>query len=186
MRYQFGEKLREVRERKKMTMKEVAEKVGVTESLISQIERNRVSPAIETLLSIADILEIDFEYLFSGFRKSKSVQIVRKNEREIHVAHGVTYEQLSTAAPQDNGHGIQAYHLEIEPGKEKGSAEYGHVGMELGIIIQGKGELTFGKEKYKFSAGDSLSFASDTPHIIRNTGTTALKAYWVVTPPRAM
>ncbi|MGL4369440.1 MAG: helix-turn-helix domain-containing protein, partial [Spirochaetota bacterium] len=58
-KYRFGEKLREVRERKQMTMKEVAEAAGVTESLISQIERNKVSPAIDTLLSITEILDID-------------------------------------------------------------------------------------------------------------------------------
>ena len=57
MKYQFGEKLREVRERKKMTMRDVAEKAGVTESLISQIERNKVSPAIDTLFSIASSSE---------------------------------------------------------------------------------------------------------------------------------
>ena len=60
MKYKFGEKLRIVRERKGMTLKEVARQAGVSESLISQIERNRVSPSIDTLLQIADVLEIDF------------------------------------------------------------------------------------------------------------------------------
>jgi len=53
MKYTFGDKLRAVREKKKMTMKDVAEKAGVSESLISQIETNKVSPAIETLLTIS-------------------------------------------------------------------------------------------------------------------------------------
>ena len=182
MKYQFGEKLREIRERKKMTMRDVAEKAGVTESLISQIERNKVSPAIDTLFSIAEILEIDLEYLFSDFKKSKAVQIIHKDEREVHVAKGVVYEHLSRAS--NNEHGIEAYYLVIEPGKEKGDPEYGHVGMEMGIILQGKGELSYGKDTYKLAAGDSLSFASDIPHIIKNTGSTPLKAYWVVTPPK--
>ena len=182
MKYQFGEKLREVRERKKMTMRDVAEKAGVTESLISQIERNKVSPAIDTLFSISEILEIDLEYLFSDFKKSKAVQLIHKEDRGIHLSKGVTYEQLSVT--NDKEHGLEAYYLVIEPGKEKGDAEYGHVGMEMGIIIQGKGELSYGKETYKLVAGDSLSFASDIPHIIKNTGSTPLKAYWVVTPPK--
>jgi transcriptional regulator with XRE-family HTH domain len=184
MKYQFGEKLREIRERKKMTMKDVAEKAGVTESLISQIERNKVSPAIDTLFSITEILEIDLEYLFSDFKRSKEVQLVHKDDRDVFVAKGVTYEQLSTAVGRDNEHGIEAYYLVIDPGKEKGSSEYGHVGMEMGIILQGKGELSYGKESYKLVAGDSLSFESDIPHIIKNTGSTPFKAYWVVTPPK--
>ena len=184
MKFKFGEKLREIRERKQMTMKDVAEKVGVTESLISQIERNKVSPAIETLFSIAEILDIDLEYLFSDFKRSKDVQLIHKSERAVYVSHGVTYEQLSKASDRDNGHGIEAYFLEINPGEEKGDAEYGHVGMEMGVILQGKGELSYGKESYKLVAGDSLSFESDIPHIIKNTGSTQLKALWVVTPPK--
>ena len=50
MMHPFGEKIREVRERKHLTMREVAEKAGVSESLISQIERNKISPAIDTLV----------------------------------------------------------------------------------------------------------------------------------------
>ena len=56
--FRFGEKLRKVRERKGLTLKVVAQQAGVSESLVSQIERNKVSPAIDTLLSLADVLDI--------------------------------------------------------------------------------------------------------------------------------
>jgi putative glutamine amidotransferase len=58
MHYNFGEKIRSVRERRSLTLREVAEIAGVSESLVSQIERNRVSPAIDTLLALADALGI--------------------------------------------------------------------------------------------------------------------------------
>ncbi|MDR0598270.1 MAG: helix-turn-helix domain-containing protein, partial [Treponema sp.] len=78
MRYNFGEKIREVRERRSLTLREVAEKAGVSESLVSQIERNRVSPAIDTLLALADALDLDLEYLFSDYRRERSVRIMRR------------------------------------------------------------------------------------------------------------
>ena len=53
--YRFGEKLRTVREKKGYTLKVVAQKAGVSESLVSQIERNRVSPAIDTLLTLENL-----------------------------------------------------------------------------------------------------------------------------------
>jgi transcriptional regulator with XRE-family HTH domain len=62
MQFKFGEKIRAVRERRSLTLREVAEQAGVSESLVSQIERNRVSPALDTLLSIADVLDLDLEY----------------------------------------------------------------------------------------------------------------------------
>ena len=80
--YKFGDKIRLIREKKGLTLKEIAEKVNVTESLISQIERNKVSPAIDTLLKIAEVLEIDVEYLFSDYKIEKKVNIVKKDNRK--------------------------------------------------------------------------------------------------------
>ena len=60
----FGEKLRTIRENKGYTLKMVAKAAGVSESLVSQIERNHVSPAIDTLLALAEVLDINLEFLF--------------------------------------------------------------------------------------------------------------------------
>lgn len=184
MKYQFGDKIREIRERKGLTLKEVANKAGLSESLISQIERNRISPALDTLLSIADILEIDIEYLFSDYKKERNVNIVRENERRKITIQGTTYEQLSHIYGAGQEHGIEAYYLEIEPGCEKGSDEYGHVGRELGVIIEGEGSFWIGRKTLELKAGDSISFSSDSPHMLKNTGKDKLRAFWVVTPPK--
>ena len=184
MKYPFGEKLRAVRERRGLTMKEVAEKAGLSESLISQIERNRVSPAIDTLFSLVEILDLDLEYLFADFRKERSVQIVRSGERRTLTKPGYSYEQLVGAGIKDELHGIEAFRLTIQPGSEKGSHEYGHPGRELGIITQGSGEFIIGTISHVLETGDSISFEADVPHILRNSSDSELQAYWIVTPPR--
>jgi len=184
LRHKFGEKLRAVREKKRLTLKEVAQRAGVTESLISQIERNRVSPAIDTLMRIADILDMDLEYLFGDFKKTKAVNLVRHNERSRIVMQGITYEQLSRTAGANPEHSMEAYYLEIAPGGEKGSREYGHRGTELGIILEGRGEFTFGTETYQLLRGDSISYESDIPHLLRNRGKSRLRAIWITTPPK--
>ena len=79
--YHFGKKLRMVREHKGMTLKVVADKAGVSESLVSQIERNKVSPAIDTLLALADALDINLEFLFEEHRRKRPVKITRSDER---------------------------------------------------------------------------------------------------------
>ncbi len=184
IRYPFGDKLRLVRERKKITLKHVAEKAGVSESLVSQIERNKVSPSIDTLMTIADVLEIDLEYLFRDFKKDKKVSIVRVDERDSITQQDVTYHQLSMMADPGQKHAIEAFLLEIAPQGEKGDMEYGHAGMELGIILEGQGQLTYGSSIYGLKKGDSISFPSDIPHIFKNTGKGILRAIWVITPPR--
>lgn len=185
MKYSFGDKLRAVREKKKITLKEVAEKAGVSESLISQIERNKVSPAIETLLEITEILEIDLEYLFSDFKKAKKVNLVHCDKRNKIDMHGVTYEQLVKTIEDRSEHGIEAYYMTIDIGSQSGSNEYGHKGKELGVIIEGKGEFSIGGNTYPLNEGDSISFDSDVPHALKNTGDKELKAFWVITPPKS-
>jgi len=182
--YRFGEKIRAVREKKSLTMKDVAEKAGVSESLISQIERNKVSPAIDTLLSIIDVLDIDLEYIFSDFKREHAVNLVRKSERKRIVVKKAVYEKLSHTIESDDAHGIEAYFLSIPKGGEKGSSEYGHPGKELGVIVEGSAEFTIGSKTWELQEGDSISFLADVPHILRNTGEKKLKAFWVVTPPR--
>jgi transcriptional regulator with XRE-family HTH domain len=186
MKYKFGEKLRAVRERKKLTLKDVAAKAGVSESFISQIERNKVSPSIDTLLLIADILDIDYEYLFSDYRQKRKVAIVRREDRNSISRNKMTIQQLSLAGGETGEPAIEAFLLEIEVGGEKGDREYGHSGWEFGVILKGRAQLIYGNESYDLQQGDSVSFPSDIPHLFSNSGTEILEAIWVVAPPRGM
>ena len=187
MKYQFGEKFRQVRKRSGMTMKEVADRAGVSESMISQIERNRISPAIDTLLDVAEILHIDMEYLFKDLRQEKVMNVVRRNERLKIEKNGVMMELLSrTPEIEDAEHGIEAYFMEIPPGGESGSDIYGHKGKELGTIITGGGVLSIGGQTVRLREGDSVSFASDCPHKLKNDSDKPLQAYWMITPPKTL
>lgn len=164
-------------------MKDVAEKAGVSESLISQIERNRISPAIDTLLRIADVLDIDFEYLFSDYRKSRSVSVVKKSGRNLHTINGIAYEQLARM-PGDQTTGIEAYYMTVPAGCASGSDEYGHPGKELGVIVEGSAEFAIANETYELESGDTIAFDSDVPHRLTNKGETPLRTLWVITPPK--
>jgi transcriptional regulator with XRE-family HTH domain len=181
LRGRFGEKLRTVRERREMTLREVAEKAGVSESLVSQIERNRVSPAIDTLLAIADTLDLDPEYLFADLKRDRKVTVLRRGEGNTFTRPGVLYERLAQAEGET---GIEAYRISLEPGAETGSGEYGHRGWELGIVESGGAELAVGNQNYRLEPGDSVSFRSDSPHVLSNPGPGALRVFWVISPPK--
>ncbi len=183
--FHVGEKIRSVRERKGFTLKTVAQRAGVSESLISQIERNRVSPAIDTLLSIADALEIDLEYLFSGYRQQRPVRLITAEERQKITENNVIYEEVVHPNEGDGIHALEAYYLTVPPGGETKRGSYGHSGREFGIIIQGNGELRYGSSVYVLKTGDSISFSAGAPHTLANKEKTEpLRAFWVVTPPQ--
>ena len=178
----FGEKLRTVRERRGITLKKVASIAHVSESLVSQIERNKVSPSVDTLLSIAEVLEVDLEYLFMDYKQNKAVKIISKANRDHLVHNKIVYEQL--ACINDGQNRVEAFKLIIEPAGEKGTLEYGHTGSEIGIILEGSGQLIYGTETYSLNEGDTVSFSSDIPHILKNTGKETMTAIWVITPPK--
>ena len=182
--YRFGEKIRKVRESQSVTLKQLAEKMNVSVSLLSQIENNKVSPSIDTLLNLADLLDIDPEYLFRDFRKKRKVRIVRAEERNRLSLSDVQYELLTPPVAPDEEFALETMELTISPGGEKGSQDYGHPGREMGIILSGEGELQYGTETYTLKKGDSLTFSSSVPHILVNKGKDELKAVWIITPPR--
>jgi transcriptional regulator with XRE-family HTH domain len=183
-RHRFGEILRNVRERRGITLKKVAMEVGVSESLISQIERNKVSPSVDTLISIANVLEIDLEYLFRDYKRKKNATIVHPEQRITRTFQGVTYEHLTVVSDPTDEHSMEALLLTLEAGGTRGDMEYGHRGKELGVILDGSGTLTYGNNVYTIKVGDCVSFDSDIPHKLENNGTSALRAVWIITPPK--
>ena len=182
--YHFGEKLRAVRERKGYTLKTVAEKAGVSESLVSQIERNRVSPAIDTLLSLAAVLDINLEFLFEEYRRERPVQIIRRGEGRRIAEEEISFEELSSPEEQDGQHAFEAFVLTVPIGSHTHKGSYGHLGREFGFILKGKAEVHYENLIYELNEGDSVSFSAGAPHVIYNIGQVPLEAIWVVTPPQ--
>jgi transcriptional regulator with XRE-family HTH domain len=182
--YRFGEKLRSVRERKGYTLKVVAQRAGVSESLVSQIERNRVSPAIDTLLMLADVLDINLEFLFEEYHRERPVQVIRSGERRTLAEDDVIYEELAKPVESDGQHALESYQITIPAGSRTHRGSYGHLGRELGYIMAGKAQLHYENLVYNLESGDSVSFSASAPHTLINTGDVPLKAFWVVTPPQ--
>lgn len=182
--YHFGEKIRTVRERKGYTLKTVAQRAGVSESLVSQIERNRVSPAIDTLLALADVLDINLEFLFEEYRRKRPVQITRSDERKKVSEDDVVYEELAKPVESDGQYAMESFMVEIPVGSHTHRGSYGHLGREIGFIIQGKAQLHYENLVYNLNEGDSVSFSASSPHTLANIGDIPLKAFWTVSPPQ--
>ena len=182
--FRFGEKIRTVRERKGYTLKVVAQAAGVSESLVSQIERNRVSPAIDTLLALADALEIDLEYLFEEYRRERPVRLIRADERRKIEESDILYEEIVRPVEGDGAHAIESYYITIPPGGETKRGSYGHLGREFGIVTEGTGELHYETKVYALGKGDSISFSATAPHTLVNSSKETFRALWVVTPPQ--
>ena len=180
--YHFGEKLRQVRENKGYTLKVVAQKAGVSESLVSQIERNHVSPAIDTLLSLADVLDINLEFLFEEYRKVRPVTIIHAKERPSMKEDEIIYEELANPTDSKGDISFESYMLKIPANTHTHRGSYGHMGQEFGIITKGRAKLIYEDKEYILEEGDSVSYSAAIPHTVENIGDCELNAIWVLSP----
>ncbi|MFH2093778.1 MAG: helix-turn-helix domain-containing protein [Pseudomonadota bacterium] len=182
MKTKFGPLLRAIRNSRHLTIKEVAVKAGVSSSLLSQIERNRISPSLDTLLHILDAYGVPPHKFFKDYETDTTVEIIRREERKIYQRKGFKYEKLCGDSQTRGNHSFNAFFLELAPGQKRGDVNDGHLGRELGIVVEGTATLIYSDEEYQIRKGDSVSFFSRIPHVIENSSDQIFRAYWVVTP----
>jgi len=182
MKPKLGALLRAIRNSRHLTIKEVAGKAGVSSSLLSQIERNRISPSLDTLLQILEVYGVPPNKFFKDYETNSRVEIIRRDDRKIYQRKGFKYEKLCGDSQAKGNHSFNAFFLELEPGQQRGDESDGHLGRELGIVVEGSAQLLYGEETYDIQQGDSVSFFSQIPHVIKNSSDQMFQAYWVVTP----
>ncbi|RLC05456.1 MAG: transcriptional regulator [Deltaproteobacteria bacterium] len=182
MKAKLGALLRAIRSARHLTIKEVAAKAKISSSLLSQIERNRISPSLDTLLQILESYGIPPNKFFKDYETNSRVEIIRRNDRKIYHRKGFKYEKLCGDSQAKGNYSFNAFFLELAPGQLRGDENDGHLGRELGIVVKGSATLVYGEETHVIHKGDSVSFFSEIPHTIRNSSDKIFQAYWVVTP----
>jgi transcriptional regulator with XRE-family HTH domain len=179
----IGPKIREMRKHRGMTLKEFSQRVGVTASLISQIERGVAAPSISSLKKISDTLGISIALFFNEEGKALANDfspIVRKHERKtLHPSPGVTYHLLSK-----NLQGKLEFLLAFyEVGASTGPKPYWHRGEECALVLKGKLEVQIGSSVYVLLKDDSITFSCEIPHRVSNVGKVPAVSIWCITPP---
>jgi len=182
MKTKLGALLRSIRNSRHFTIKEVAAKAGISSSLLSQIERNRISPSLDTLLQVLEAYGVPPHKFFKDYETSSRVEIIRKGDRKTYHRKGFKYETLCGDSQTKGNHSFNAFFLELAPGQKRGDTKDGHLGRELGIVVKGSAQLLYGQETYEIHKGDAVSFFSEIPHTIQNLSDQVFQAYWVVTP----
>ena len=186
----FGARLRIARERAGVTLRGLARRLGVSPSLISQIERGNVMPSVGTLYSIANELDLMLDELFrepapprngsrhAGVRQGAAHLQQRSAGDAIRLAAGVRWERL--AAPPDDE--LEFLRVVYEPGAAscEPDAMVRHGGKEYAYLISGQLGLKIGFDEYRLRAGDSISFDAERPHRLWAIGKQPAVAIWVV------
>lgn len=180
----LGARIRSERHRLGLTVRGLARLIGVSPSLISQIERGRATPSVATLWSVADALGVSIAELFDGAettgRDERTGVPVQQHEsrRVITLAGGVRWERL-TPEPDDE---LDFVLVVYPPGGEScpEDALTRHGGREFGYVVEGTLGVEIGFDEHLLRANDSIAFDSSTPHRLRTVGDETAVAVWAV------
>jgi transcriptional regulator with XRE-family HTH domain len=178
----IGEQLRELRQVKGLTLREVADKAGISVSYLSQLERNQSRLPIGVLKRISDALGVHMNWFFQGQAQGDPAEsdiVVRadKRRRMSFTGLGISEQLLS---PNLSGP-LEMLLSTIAPGAD--SEDYAHDGAEAGLVLSGTLDLWVSGRHFHLREGDSFSFKSTEVHRCANPGTEPTRVVWVITPP---
>jgi transcriptional regulator with XRE-family HTH domain len=166
-----GEKIKQLRERKGLSLKEVADATGFSTALLSQMENHLVSPSLGSLIKLAKALEVRVGDFF-GETQGEPFAIVRKNERKTisrfaskeGVSYGYSYESLGF---EKKNRRMEPFIVTLEPATLKTSKTSVHEGEEFIFVLEGEMEVIFGDHTDILYPGDSIYYDSNIPHRVQ-------------------
>ena len=177
---QLGPRIRALRQARNVTLRELATRAGVTESFLSQVEREVTSPSIASVQRIARALDLAIAELFT--EEASRGKVVRRAERRRIEYPGLNaVDEFLTAGMSGK---VQVILSTIEPGGGTGDEPYTHDSdEEVVIVLSGQLELWVADERYVLEEGDSIAYSSRLPHRNVNSSDGQTTVLFCVTPP---
>ena len=177
---ELGKKIRDLRKKRKMTLKELAEKSGLSVGMLSQIERDKIGLSVNSLWKISQALDMSIGSFFNQ-KLYPHKFIVRKDQRKKLqlVNSSASYELLTP----DLSWNIEFLRIIIKPGESSDQQRITHQGEEVGLVLQGKLLVKWGEQEFILEEGDSIRLDSTVPHRYINIGDITSISIWAMTPP---
>lgn len=177
----LGKRIKELRNQRDMILTELGERTNLSASYLSQIERNKATPSLTTLLSIAEALDVELRYFFES--DAEAVHVVRSDESpEPQAIRSQTSCTRLTA--EGSGWKIDAHRLILQPGGSE--LEYlPKQGEVLVFVLEGTLAIAVGEERYVLAEEDSVHFDAGQPCFLAAQGHVPAVALVCDSPPRS-
>ena len=203
---EIGPRLVSHRTQRGMKVSALAREVGVSASLISQIERGQSRPSVSTLFALAEALDVPVDAFFRDADVEASGNgngdgavapatgagaiaaeeppgrrgdryLVRRGERaSIAIEGGVRWERLTPTQLPE----LEFMELVYSPGAQSHATQYRHAAMEMVLLLEGRLDIHVGFEHYELAVGDSLCFPSTIAHRYLNPTEQTARAVTVI------
>ncbi len=179
---QMGKRIKKKRESLGFLIKELSTKIGVTSSLISQIEKGKAFPSIVTLKKVAVALQTTVGELIGENESQVQHPLLRSSERRFAKknANGTSSYLLSYHFPSKQ---IEPYLIQFSKNSNsKGIMTSNFPGQEFCFVLKGSFEVLIDNNKYNLSEGDGFYFNSNKSHLFKNISGDKAEILWIITP----
>ncbi|MDE1157591.1 MAG: cupin domain-containing protein [Neorhizobium sp.] len=177
--FDVGERLKLVRRQHGLSQRALAVRAGVTHSLVSLIEKNKVSPSIASLKKILEAISYPLTDFFALTLPPVDQIFYRADELTPLSTGLLKLMQVGDAKARS----VQIMHEFYEPGADTGQTMLSHAAEEGGVVVSGELELTVGAQTRILKRGDAYLFDSRLPHRYRNIGCERCEVVSACTPP---
>jgi transcriptional regulator with XRE-family HTH domain len=202
----IGTHLRNARVNRNLSLREMARRVGVSASFVSQVELGKAKPSLGTLYGFLSVLDLSLDELmpsngsplgFVDAAQSDGAPRIYASAAPVGVDHvcqpwtnhplvqmrGVTWRRLTGDDPM-----VDFLHVTYDPDSESCPSDnlMRHDGHEYGHIIDGGLRVQIGFETFDLAPGDAINFPSTTPHRLSNVGSSPCTSVWVVVGRRSV
>ena len=172
----IGAHLRQLRARRKLSLAQVAQAVGISVGFLSALERSQMSGSVGTLRKLARFYKTNILDFFDASEASGR-QVHPAERKVLELGAGVRMELLAW------GNTVMEPHLfRVAPDAGSGDS-YTHEGEEFIYVMRGELKIMLNDEEYHLKPGDSFYFESATPHRWKNPGRKETLVLWINTPP---
>lgn len=185
----IGARLREERVRAGISQRELARRLGLSASMISQLESGMSKPSVGTLYAIVTELNLSLDRIIRGEDFTSDAPgpsadpviepLVHPEDRQvIELASGVRWEELTATSEEE----VDFLHATYEVGgaSTPDQSLMRHHGREYGYVMTGTLGIQIGFQEYELQPGDSIAFDSTRPHRLYNKGDEPVHAIWFV------
>jgi transcriptional regulator with XRE-family HTH domain len=183
----LGDKVRALRKKYGLTQKELAEQVGLTPSFISQLEKNLISPSLDSLLKLSEKLNTQPIYFLMD-RQDGPLQkmVINPAERRNTQLQGMksTDVKLQLLISDTLNRRMEPYLLTLKRGARINGHFFSHRGDEFAFVMEGELEAEIQGEKKIIREGDSIYIGPTAPARWVNVGKGEAVLLWVLSPPR--
>lgn len=173
----IGKKLRSLRKKNKLTLKQLSEATELSIGYLSNLERDACSPTLDNIQKICGILDTSLsELLESGFENR---MIIHKNERKVTFEREgfVRYESIVFGENM-----MEGLCITLEPHTHYDNSNWTHNYDEMGLVFEGEMEITIGRERFPLEEGDAFYIKAKTNHSLSNNSDKRCVSYWISNP----